>query len=85
MTVEATQSPPHAVETIRLDTAFHRAYVQAGAGRQLRSFHDSITPQTDRFIHVYHTTLTTEIIVSTAEHTAARLCASIALVGERGV
>lgn len=110
MAVAATQSSPHAVETIRLDTAFHRAYVQAGAGRRLRSFHDSIKPQADRFIYVYHTTLTTEIIVSTGEHAviigairdgdavgarravqsnwesaAARLCASIALVGERGV
>lgn len=78
--------------------------------QRLWSFHDSIKPQADRSIYVYHTTLTTEIIVSTGEHAvmisairdgdavgaqravqsnwesaAARLCASIALVGERGV
>jgi DNA-binding GntR family transcriptional regulator len=64
----ATQSPPDALETIRLDTAFHREYVLAGAGRRLRSFHESIKPQADRFIYVYHTTLTTGVIVSTGEH-----------------
>ena len=68
MTAAASQSPPDPAETIRLDTAFHRAYVLAGAGRRLRSFHDSIKPQADRFIYLYYTTLTTEIMVSTREH-----------------
>lgn len=68
MRAAASHSPPDAAETIRLDTAFHRAYVEAGAGRRLRGFHDSIKPQADRFIHLYYTTLTTEIVESTREH-----------------
>jgi len=68
MTAEASQVSANAAETIRLDTAFHRTYVQAGAGRRLQSFHDLIKPQADRFIYLYHTTLTTAITVSTREH-----------------
>ena len=48
--------------------AFHRAYVEAGAGRRLLGFFRSVKPHADRFIHLYYTTLTTEIIVSTQEH-----------------
>ncbi len=68
MAAEASQLQANAAETIRLDTAFHRAYVQAGAGRRLGSFHDSIKPHADRLIYLYHTTLTTAITVSTREH-----------------
>ena len=68
MTAAASESPPDPAETIRLDTAFHRTYVEAGAGRRLRSFLDSIKPHADRFIFLYHTTLTSEITVSTREH-----------------
>lgn len=70
MAAEALQAPANAAETIRLDTIFHRTYVEAGAGRRLRSFHDSIKPHADRFIYLYYTTLTTEITVSTREHGA---------------
>ncbi len=66
MSAAASQSDP--AETIRFDTAFHRAYVQAGAGRRLRSFHESIKPHADRFIYLYYTTLTTEVRVSMREH-----------------
>jgi DNA-binding GntR family transcriptional regulator len=68
MRAAAKQRPPKPMETIRLDTEFHRAYVEAGAGRQLLGFFRSMKPHADRYVHLYYTTLTTEIIVSTQEH-----------------
>ena len=68
MRAAAAQRPPKPAETIRLDGEFHRAYVEAGAGRRLLSFFRSVKPHADRFIYLYYTTLTTEIIVSTQEH-----------------
>jgi DNA-binding GntR family transcriptional regulator len=62
------RKPPSPTETIRLDAEFHRAYVEAGAGRRLLSFFRSVKPHADRFVYLYYTTLTTEIIVSTQEH-----------------
>jgi DNA-binding GntR family transcriptional regulator len=66
----ATRRRPNPLETIRIDTEFHRTYVEAGAGRRLLSFFSSVKPHADRFIYLYYTTLTTEIIVSTREHDA---------------
>jgi DNA-binding GntR family transcriptional regulator len=68
MRAAATHKPPKPTETIRLDGEFHSAYVEAGAGRRLLSFFRSVKPHADRFIYLYYTTLTTEIIVSTQEH-----------------
>ncbi len=68
MRAAATRQPSSPAETIRLDGAFHRAYVEAAAGRRLLSFFRSVKPHADRFIYLYYTTLTTEIIVSTQEH-----------------
>jgi DNA-binding GntR family transcriptional regulator len=68
MAAAATHRPPNPTETIRLDTEFHRAYVEGGAGRRLLSFHRSIKPHADRYVYLYYTTLTTEILVSTREH-----------------
>jgi DNA-binding GntR family transcriptional regulator len=68
MRAAAAHRPPSPSETIRLDGEFHRAYVEAGAGRRLLSFFRSVKPHADRFIYLYYTTLTTEIIVSTQEH-----------------
>lgn len=64
----AVHRPPNPAETIRLDTEFHRTYVEAGAGRRLLTFFGSVKPHADRFIYLYYTTLTTEILVSTKEH-----------------
>jgi DNA-binding GntR family transcriptional regulator len=66
----ATQPRPNPLDTIRIDGEFHRTYVEAGAGRRLRAFFESVKPHADRFIYLYYTTLTTEIIVSTREHDA---------------
>jgi DNA-binding GntR family transcriptional regulator len=68
MRAAAARQPPSPSETIRLDGEFHRTYVEAGAGRRLLSFFRSVKPHADRFIYLYYTTLTTEIIVSTQEH-----------------
>ena len=68
MRAAATQRTPNPTETIRLDTEFHRTYVEAGARRRLLGFFRSLKPHADRFIYLYYTTLTTEIIVSTQEH-----------------
>lgn len=68
MAQAATQRPPDPAETIRLDMAFHRTYVESGAGRRLLAFFDAVKPHADRFIYLYYTTLTTEILVSTREH-----------------
>lgn len=68
MRAVATQRPPDPAATIRLDGEFHRTYVEAGAGRRLLGFFNSLKPQADRYIYLYYTTLTTEIIVSTQEH-----------------
>jgi DNA-binding GntR family transcriptional regulator len=64
----ATQEPPDPSETIRLDMEFHRTYVESGAGRRLAAFFRAVKPHADRFIHLYYTTLTTEILESTREH-----------------
>ena len=64
----AVHRQPNSAETIPLDTEFHRAFVEAAAGRRLLTFHQSVKPHADRFIHLYHTTLTSELLVSTREH-----------------
>lgn len=64
----ATRQPPDPSETIRLDMAFHRTYVESGAGRRLSAFFDAVKPHADRFIYLYYTTLTTEILESMREH-----------------
>ena len=64
----AMQETPDPYETIRLDMEFHRTYVESGAGRRLSAFFRAVKPHADRFIHLYYTTLTTEILESTREH-----------------
>lgn len=68
MRAAATRRHPDPAETIRFDAAFHRAYVEAGAGRRLLAYCRSLKPHADRFVYLYYTTLTTEIIVSMQEH-----------------
>ncbi|NIU33230.1 MAG: GntR family transcriptional regulator [Gemmatimonadetes bacterium] len=66
---EASKRESQAAEVYyNLDHAFHRAYVDAGAGPRLRSLHDAIKPQAERYIRVYVSALTTEIETSIAEH-----------------
>lgn len=57
-------------ELFRLDTLFHRTYVEAGAGRRLTELHDAIKPQAERYIRYYQTVLPQAIRTSVAEHAA---------------
>jgi len=56
-------------ELFELDTRFHRAYVEAAAGPRLRSLHDAIKPQIERYIRIYQTALHDAIQTSIVEHT----------------
>ncbi|MBC8087107.1 MAG: GntR family transcriptional regulator [Phycisphaerae bacterium] len=51
-----------------LDTAFHRVYVEAGAGPRLLALHDAIKPQAERYARLYVNSLVEEIATSVAEH-----------------
>lgn len=51
-----------------IDTAFHRLYVEAGAGARVLALHDAIKPQAERYIRLYISALTNEITTSVAEH-----------------
>jgi DNA-binding GntR family transcriptional regulator len=53
-----------------LDMAFHRTYVEFGAGPRLRSLHDAIKPQSERYNHLYTTALTAAADRSVVEHEA---------------
>lgn len=59
---------PNARRFSAVDAAFHRTFVEAGAGPRLRALHEAIKPQADRYIHLYTTWLTAEIERSVAEH-----------------
>lgn len=65
-----------------LDTQFHRAYVEAGAGPRLIGLHDAIKPQIERYVRIYQTVLTSAIQTSVVEHSA--IIAEIATGSGRG-
>ena len=57
-----------------LDNAFHRAYVEAGAGARLLALHDAIKPQAERYARLYVNYLVVEISTSVAEHEVINQC-----------
>jgi DNA-binding GntR family transcriptional regulator len=59
---------PDPLRIFDLDTAFHRAYVEAGAGPRLLALHDSTKPQAERYIRLYISSLFDEIATSVVEH-----------------
>ena len=59
---------PDPLRIFDVDTAFHRAYVEAGAGPRLLALHDAIKPQAERYIRLYISSLVDEITTSVAEH-----------------
>ena len=64
-----TQQPrPDQNEIFDLDTAFHRAYVLAGAGPRLLALHDTVKPQAERYIRLYIGALVDRIADSIVEH-----------------
>lgn len=66
----ARQARPDPVRIFDLDTAFHRTYVDHGAGPRLLALHDAIKPQAERYIRLYISSLVDEITTSVEEHDA---------------
>jgi len=53
-----------------LDEKFHRRYVDAGAGSRLRSLHEAVKPQAERYIRMYIALLLDTVPVAGTEHDA---------------
>ncbi|MBA2459706.1 MAG: GntR family transcriptional regulator [Gemmatimonadales bacterium] len=53
-----------------LDTAFHRSYVEAGAGSRLLALHTTIKPQAERYERLYVSLLAGDLKSSVEEHEA---------------
>jgi DNA-binding GntR family transcriptional regulator len=51
-----------------LDEKFHRRYVEAGAGPRLRSLHDAVKPQAERYIRMYIALLLDTVATAGTEH-----------------
>lgn len=62
---------PDAYRIFDLDQAFHRCYVESGAGARLRALHQAVKPQTERYVRLYISALVDEIAASVREHEAA--------------
>jgi DNA-binding GntR family transcriptional regulator len=53
-----------------LDEKFHERYVEAGAGARLRSLHQAVKPQAERYIRMYIALLLETVPVAGTEHDA---------------
>jgi DNA-binding GntR family transcriptional regulator len=53
-----------------LDEKFHRRYVAAGAGARLRSLHEAVKPQAERYIRMYIALLLDTVTTAGTEHDA---------------
>jgi DNA-binding GntR family transcriptional regulator len=66
---EVARKPrPDPLRIFDIDTAFHRAYVEYGAGPRLLALHDATKPQAERYIRLYISALVDEIATSVEEH-----------------
>jgi DNA-binding GntR family transcriptional regulator len=67
----AGEEPPDAAEIFDLFTRFHLRYIETAAGPRLRSLHDSIKPQAERYRRLYSMGgAAARIAASVDEHTA---------------
>lgn len=64
----ARKRRPDPMALFDIDTTFHRAYVEAGAGPRLLALHDATKPQAERYVRLYISALLDEIITSVGEH-----------------
>ncbi len=64
----AGDARPDPLRIFDLDTAFHRTYVESGAGLRLLALHDATKPQAERYIRLYISSLVDEITTSVEEH-----------------
>jgi len=62
----AAPRPDHG-RIFELDERFHRCYMKA-AGRRVRSLHDTVKPQAERYERLYVSMLTSELHTSVVEH-----------------
>ena len=53
-----------------LDERFHRRYVEVGAGPRLRSIHEAVKPQAERYIRMYIALLLDTVPTAGTEHEA---------------
>lgn len=67
-------TPADSPQLFDLDNAFHRTYVEAGAGARLLALHDAIKPQAERYARLYVSYLVNEISTSVAEHEVINRC-----------
>jgi DNA-binding GntR family transcriptional regulator len=51
-----------------LDEKFHRRYVEAGSGPRLRSLHEAVKPQAERYIRMYIALLLDTVPTAGSEH-----------------
>jgi DNA-binding GntR family transcriptional regulator len=51
-----------------LDERFHRRYVEAGAGSRLRTLHEAVKPQAERYIRMYIALLMDTVSTAGGEH-----------------
>ena len=65
----AEASRPDHARIFELDERFHRCYMKA-AGPRVRSLHDTVKPQAERYERLYVSMLTSELHTSVAEHRA---------------
>jgi len=66
---QVARSPrPDPLKIFDLDTAFHFAYVEEGAGPRLLALHAATKPQAERYIRLYISALVDEITTSVEEH-----------------
>lgn len=64
----AQQDPTDRKGILTLDERFHATYVEAGAGSRLRTFHEMVRPQKERYLRFYLGGLVNEIETSIEEH-----------------
>ncbi|HUQ83936.1 MAG TPA: GntR family transcriptional regulator [Gemmatimonadaceae bacterium] len=83
----ARQRRPDPMGLFDLDMAFHRAYVEAGAGPRLLALHEATKPQAERYIRLYISSLVDEIATSVGEHDVIvrRIEAGDTIAAERAV
>ncbi|MDP9203026.1 MAG: GntR family transcriptional regulator [Gemmatimonadota bacterium] len=53
-----------------LDEKFHRRYLEAGSGSRLRSLHEAVKPQAERYIRMYIALLLDTVATAGTEHDA---------------
>lgn len=67
--VAAAAARPDHARIFELDERFHQRYMKA-AGRRVRSLHDTVKPQAERYERLYVSMLTSELHTSVVEHRA---------------